>query len=85
MLVAAAVADLDEAEPVAAGQEPHRLGVDGDRAGREDAFGQVLFMEMDCHWVRIGRSAAGLNRWSLAMAEGRRRSTFVIPDLIRDP
>jgi hypothetical protein len=49
MLVAAAVGDLDEAEPVAAGQKAHRLGVDGDRAGGEHPFGQVLFVEMDGH------------------------------------
>ena len=54
MLVAAAVRNLDEAESVAGQMEPHRLGVDGDRAGRKDALGQVLFMEMDGHDSRIG-------------------------------
>ena len=49
MLVAAPVGDLDEAEPVAAELEPHRLGIDGDRARAEHAFGQVFFVQMDGH------------------------------------
>ena len=37
MLVAVAVGQLDQAQPVAAGDQAHRLGVDGDRAVGERA------------------------------------------------
>jgi hypothetical protein len=56
MLVAAAVGDLDDAQPVAIGEKPHRLGVDGDRAGGEHALGQVFFVEMDGHGLRHKRN-----------------------------
>ncbi len=55
MLVAFAVGQLDQAQSVAAGQQAHRLGIDGDRnAGRKQlARGQVFFVEMDCHAVPL--------------------------------
>ena len=56
MLVAAAVRDLHQAEPVAAELKAHRLGVDGDRTGAEHAGGQVFFVEMDAHALRIGHA-----------------------------
>src|SRR3954465_1926774 len=61
MLVAAAVRNLHEAQPRAARKEAHRLGIDGDGPGGEDALGQILFVEMDGHEGEIGRSAARLN------------------------
>ena len=49
MLVAAAVGDLHQAEPVAAELQAHRLGVDGDRPVAERPFGQILFVEEYAH------------------------------------
>ena len=49
MLVAAAVGNLHQAEPVAAELQAHRLGVDGDRTGAEHAGGQVFFVKMNAH------------------------------------
>ena len=50
MLVGAAIGQLHDAEPVARGDQPHRLGIDGDRgAGGEQVAGQVFFVEMDGH------------------------------------
>ena len=49
VLVALAIADLDDAQPVADGDEAHGFGVDGHRAIGEDAFGKVFFVEMHCH------------------------------------
>jgi hypothetical protein len=46
MLVAAPVGDLNDAEPIAPELEAHGLGIDGDGARREHAFGQVFFMKM---------------------------------------
>ena len=51
MLVALAVRKLHQAQPVAAGNQPHRLGVDGDRAVERHAFGQVFLVEMDAHSI----------------------------------
>src|SRR3546814_6909114 len=47
MLVAAAIGDLDDTQSITRGDQPHRLGVDRDRAGAEHAGGQVFFVEMD--------------------------------------
>ncbi len=49
MLVAAAVGQLDQAQPVARRVEPHRLGVDRDRPGGEDIGGQVVFVQVNGH------------------------------------
>ena len=48
MLVAAAVGELDQAQAVAAGNQPHRLGVDRDRpvGGEQVERGEVFFVEM---------------------------------------
>jgi hypothetical protein len=75
MLIAAAVGDLDEAEPVAAGIEPHGLGIDGDGARGEDALGQILFVEMDGHEGEIGRSAARLNLAVIARSVATKQSS----------
>jgi hypothetical protein len=44
MFVAAAIADLHEAESVSRGDKAHRLGIDGDRSVGKNAGGQVFFM-----------------------------------------
>jgi hypothetical protein len=49
MLVAAPVGYLDQAQPVAAGMETHRFGVDGNGARGEHAFGQIFFVEIYGH------------------------------------
>ena len=49
MLVALAVADLDDAQPVADRDETHGFGIDGHGAIGEDACGEVFFVEMHCH------------------------------------
>ena len=50
MLVALAVRQLHQAQPVAAGHQAHRLGVDGDRpVGELDVRGQVFLVKMDRH------------------------------------
>ena len=51
MLVARAVAKLHQAQPVAAGNQAHRLGIDRDRPARRTgtADGQVFFVKMDRH------------------------------------
>ena len=51
MLVAAAVGELDQAQPVAARDQPHRLGIDRDRhVGREQVGrGKVFFVKIDRH------------------------------------
>ena len=36
--------------------QPHRFGVDRDRAWSENAFRQILFVEMNRHGARIGGS-----------------------------
>ncbi|GFZ96729.1 hypothetical protein GCM10010923_00700 [Blastomonas marina] len=71
MLVAAAVADLDHTQPVAAGDQAHRLGIDRERAGAfEDAFGEVFFMKVNSHMRVALRPAfsAGKHERALAMA-----------------
>jgi hypothetical protein len=57
MLVAAAVRQLDDAQSVAAELEPHRLGVDRDRAGAEHSGREIFFVEMNRHWSDLGASA----------------------------
>jgi hypothetical protein len=52
MLVATAVGNLDQAKPVAAQLQAHRLGVDGERTGAKNAGGKILFMKMNGHSVR---------------------------------
>ena len=50
MLVALAVRQLHQAQPVAARHQAHRLGVDGDRpVGELHVGGQVFFVQMDRH------------------------------------
>jgi hypothetical protein len=50
MFLAPAVGQLDQTEPVAAGNEAHGFGVDSDRTVREsDVGGEVFLMQMDCH------------------------------------
>src|SRR5688572_22397285 len=72
MLVAIAVGDLHQAEPVASRLEAHRLGVDGDDAGGEQPLGQILFVEMDGHGLRISAGGLRLNgRRVRACASGR--------------
>ena len=75
MLVAAPVRQLDDAEAIARGDEPHRLGIDGDRgAGGEDARGQVFLMKMNGHRRAIGKGGRLLNaRPSPARAAAGRR------------
>ena len=49
MLVALAVADLDDAKPVADRDQTHGFGIDGNGAVGEYACGEVFFVEMHCH------------------------------------
>ncbi len=49
VLVALAVADLDDAQPVADRDKTHGFGIDGHGAIGEDACGEVFFVEMHCH------------------------------------
>src|SRR3546814_10543403 len=53
MLVPVPIADLYDAQAVARGDEPHGFSVDGDRAVSKHAFGQILFVEMDCHEIPL--------------------------------
>jgi hypothetical protein len=57
MLVAPAVADLHDAQPVARGDKTHRLCIDGDRTLRQHARRQVFFMEIDCHRLPLSPRA----------------------------
>jgi hypothetical protein len=51
MLVAFAVGQLHEAQAVAARDEAHGFGIDGDRPIREShVCGQVFLMQMDRHF-----------------------------------
>ena len=60
VFVGAAIGKLDETQPVARRDKPHRLGIDGDRgAGREQIGGYVAFVKMNCHIE--GRSRPRLN------------------------
>ena len=73
MLVAAAVGDLDDAQPIATEPEAHGLGINGNRTGRENACRQIFFVEMNTHAPGIGRSAPSLNlgaRSSLSRSDG---------------
>src|SRR5205814_212122 len=57
MLVALAVRQLNEAQPVAAGDQAHGFGVDGDwTVGERHAGRQVFLVEMNSHFY----SCAGL-------------------------
>ncbi len=50
MLIARSIRDLDDAKPVAVGDETHGLCVDGQIAGAlKHAIGQVFFVKMNCH------------------------------------
>ena len=51
MLVAGSVGQLDQAQPVAAGNQAHRLGIDRDRRSGVEQVGrgQVFFVKMDRH------------------------------------
>ena len=56
MLVTLPVGQLHQAQPIAAGNQPHRLGVDGNRAvGELHAARQVFLMEMDGHPASLNR------------------------------
>jgi hypothetical protein len=59
MLVAPTVGDLDDAEPVARGDQAHGLGIDRDRAGSEHTFGEIFFVEMDSHIGAVLRPIRG--------------------------
>src|SRR5215210_1338577 len=47
--VAVSGGELHEAEPVAIGIEPERLGVDGDRVAPDAAWREVVLMQLDRH------------------------------------
>ena len=50
MLVSLSVGQLDQAQPVAAGNEAHGFGIDRDRTvGEVDVRGQVFIVKMDRH------------------------------------
>ncbi len=52
VLVPLAVGQLDEAQPVAPGDQAHRFGVDCDRPVREaQVFRQVFLVKMDGHSI----------------------------------
>ena len=60
MLVALAVGQLHQAQPVAARQQAHRLGVDGDRpVGELHVGGQVFLVKMDGHSYSFGQASIG--------------------------
>ena len=49
MLVALPVGNLDQAQPVARGDQTHGLGIDRNRAGGEHASGEIVIVEVDSH------------------------------------
>ena len=55
MLVALPVGNLDQAQPVARGDQPHRLSIDSNRAGRKHAGGEIVFVEVDSHMKGVLR------------------------------
>ena len=55
VLIAVAVADLQQAQPVAVRVEAHGLAVHGYRAGSEDAGGQVAFVKINSHGLCVSR------------------------------
>jgi hypothetical protein len=60
MLVALAVRQLHQAQPVAAGVEAHRLGIDRDRpVGEPDVSGQVFLVQMNGHSSSSGEACQG--------------------------
>ena len=57
MLVALPVRKLDDAQPVAARIEPHRLGIDGDWSiGEADIARQVFLVQMNGHSNSFGQA-----------------------------
>ena len=57
MFITAAIRYLHETKTVAAGLEPHCLGIDCNRTAAQDALGQIFFMEMNSHF-EFGLSVA---------------------------
>ncbi len=49
MLVAPAVADLQQAQPVTRGYQTHGFGIDRNRAGGENSGGEIVFVKVDSH------------------------------------
>ena len=75
VLVPPAVGYLHQAQPVARGDEAHRLGVDGDGTGGEHALGEIFFVEIDSHMAKVlrrnGERTKGV--WQGAWRRTRRR------------
>ena len=57
MLVPAAVGNLQQAEPVAWGNQPHGFRVNGDRTLGQYARGQIFFMQINAHACPLPDSA----------------------------
>src|SRR4051794_19426877 len=75
MLVALAVGQLDQAQPVAAGHQAHGFGVHGERAvGECDIAGQVFFVEMDRHCCSVFCASMCFSPASVGSASPQRDS-----------
>jgi len=64
VLVSLPVGDLDHAQTIARGDEPHRLGVDGNGPRREDALGEIFLVEIDSHGAKMLRGWVSVTQWA---------------------
>ena len=55
VFIPATIGNLDQTQPVSRGYQPHRLGIDRNRARTERAFGEIFFVEMDSHMGQMLR------------------------------
>src|SRR5262249_43894495 len=50
------------------GDQAHRFGVDSDGSRREHAFGEIFFVEIDSHSLKMLRDWARFSQWADALA-----------------
>ena len=55
VLIPPAIGNLQQAQPVARGDQSHGFGIDRNRPGREHAFGEIFFVEIDSHMTKVLR------------------------------
>ena len=72
VLILATIGKLDDAQPIARGNQPHRLGIDGDRARAEQAGGNIFFVEVNSHSPRVAPFGRALNASPVRGVSGRR-------------